>query len=167
MCVCVCVFVCVYLYSYWHLKWRRCTGNRIFDSWTDVLVKVSIFFQTENVIGPRGTQTPNLRIHAECSNRLSYRGQTYSYLFWNAGSGGIDIFVCKVDMWYVNSVQATAVILDSRADVLVKSVEVFLDSNGPVSTTLPQIINIESGIYMFITKHNNIDLSFYNRKFIS
>ena len=70
-------------------------------------------------------------------------------------------------MWNVNSAQATAVILDSRGDALVKCDDVILDRNGPVSTTLPQIINIESGIYVFITKHNNIDLSFYNRKFIS
>ena len=36
----------------------------------------------------RGTPTPNLRIHAECSNHLSYQGQTSVYLYpshdaWN------------------------------------------------------------------------------------
>ena len=42
----------------------------------------------------RGTRTPNLRIHAECSNNnLSHQGQTFAVLcFFDTGSGGIDIF---------------------------------------------------------------------------
>ena len=45
----------------------------------------------------RGTRTPNLRIHAECSNLLSYQGQTfYSPMLLNTGSGGIDIFHVKL-----------------------------------------------------------------------
>ena len=42
----------------------------------------------------RTTRTPSLRIHAECSNYLSYQGQTFFCpMFLNTGSGGIDIFV--------------------------------------------------------------------------
>ena len=41
-------------------------------------------------------------------------------MFFNAGSGGIDIFWRKVNIWNINCVQATALIFDTRTDVLVK-----------------------------------------------
>ena len=41
---------------------------------------------TENVSTWGGTRTPNLRIHGDCSNHLSYQGQSF------AGSGDKDIF---------------------------------------------------------------------------
>ena len=47
----------------------------IFDSRTGVLVKVSKLFRDRKCIELRGTRTPNLRIHAECSINLSYKGQ--------------------------------------------------------------------------------------------
>ena len=40
----------------------------------------------------RGARTPNLRIHAECSNHLSYQGQTCCPMYLNTGSDVIDIF---------------------------------------------------------------------------
>ena len=41
----------------------------------------------------RGTQTPNLRIHAECSNVFELSGPViYCPMFFNTGSDGIDIF---------------------------------------------------------------------------
>ena len=37
--------------------------------------------------------TPNLLIHAECSNYLGYQGQTICCpMFFNPHSGGVDIF---------------------------------------------------------------------------
>ena len=33
---------------------------------------------------------------------LSYRGDISYRMFWNIGSGGIDILICKVDIWNVN-----------------------------------------------------------------
>ena len=42
---------------------------------TDVLVKVTKFWDRKS-LDLRGTRTPNLRIHAEWSNYLSYQGQT-------------------------------------------------------------------------------------------
>ena len=41
-------------------------------------------------------------------------------MFWNIGSGGIDIFLCKVDIWNINCTQAKAFAFDSRSDVLIK-----------------------------------------------
>ena len=46
----------------------------------------------------RGTRTPNLRIHAECSNHLSYQGQTFAVSCLNACSGGMDIFEVKLNL---------------------------------------------------------------------
>ena len=47
----------------------------------------------------RKTRTPDLWIHAECSNHLSYQGQTFAVpYFFNTGSGGIDIFLSKVNI---------------------------------------------------------------------
>ena len=46
----------------------------IFDRQTVVLVKVSEFLR-QNMSRPEGTRTPNLRIHAECCNLLSYQGK--------------------------------------------------------------------------------------------
>ena len=50
-------------------------------------------FWVRKCLDQRGTWTLNLRIHAECSNQLSYKGQAFAVpLFFNTGSGGIDIF---------------------------------------------------------------------------
>ena len=58
----------------------------------------------------RGTRTPNIRIHAECSNLLSYQGQTLlshvvEYWLWR-----YRYFWSKVNIWNVNSARATAFI---------------------------------------------------------
>ena len=49
----------------------------VFDTRTDVLLKVSSFWDRK-CLDMRGTRTPNVRIHAECSKRLSYQGQTFA-----------------------------------------------------------------------------------------
>ena len=48
----------------------------------------------------RGIRTPNLQIHAECSNHLSYQGQIFCcpMFFFNTNSGGIDIFWSNVNL---------------------------------------------------------------------
>ena len=55
----------------------------------------------------RGTRTPNLRIHAECSNHLSYQGQKFAVpCFLNTGSGGIYIYIyVYINIFDVNSIQ--------------------------------------------------------------
>ena len=68
----------------------------------------------------RGTRTPNLRIHAKCSNLLSYQGQTLAvpcfehWLWWYRW------FWSKVNIRNVNCAWATAFILNTRIGVLVK-----------------------------------------------
>ena len=49
----------------------------IFDSWTDVLVKVLKSLR-QKMSRPEGNsiRTPTLWIHAECSNHLAYKGET-------------------------------------------------------------------------------------------
>ena len=51
--------------------------HRSFLTRTGVLVKVSKFWDTK-CLDLMGTRTPNLRIDAECSNLLSYHGQTFA-----------------------------------------------------------------------------------------
>ena len=86
----------------------------IFDSHTDVLVKVSKFWERK-CLGLRGTRTSNFRIQAECSDHLSYQCQIFVVpCFWILA---LNIFVVKLN---VNCVQATAFIVDSRTDILVE-----------------------------------------------
>ena len=50
-------------------------------------------FWNRKYVDLRETRTPNLRIHAECSNHLSNQGQPFAVpCFWKSGSGGTDIF---------------------------------------------------------------------------
>ena len=52
-------------------------------------------FRDRKCLSLRGTRTPNLRIHAECSNHLRSRGQIFAVHVLNTGSGGIDILKLK------------------------------------------------------------------------
>ena len=76
----------------WNANCPRATA--FISARKDVLVKV---FETEHVSTWGGLDPPPppppLRIHAECSNNLSYQGQTFAgTCFRNTGSGGIGIF---------------------------------------------------------------------------
>ena len=62
----------------WNANCARATAF-IFDTRTGVLAKVSKFWDRK-CIDLRRTRTPNLRIHAECSNLLSYQGQTFAMI---------------------------------------------------------------------------------------
>ena len=65
----------------WNVNCARITSF-IFDTITGVLVKVSKFWDRKR-LDLRGTLTPNLRIHVECSNLLSYQSQTLAVpWFW-------------------------------------------------------------------------------------
>ena len=61
----------------WNVNCARATAS-IFDTWTDVLAKVSKFLRQKMSRPEGGTRTPNLRIHAECSNHLNYQGQRFA-----------------------------------------------------------------------------------------
>ena len=60
----------------WNVNCARARAF-IFDTWTGVLVKVSKCLR-QKMYRPEGSRTPNLRIHDECSNLLSYQGQTFT-----------------------------------------------------------------------------------------
>ena len=77
-------------------------------------------FWARECLDLRGTRTPNLRIHAECSNLLSYQGQTFAAACFEHWLWWYRYFLSKVNIWNVNCARATAFIFDTRAGVLVK-----------------------------------------------
>ena len=68
----------------------------------------------------RGTRTPNLRIHAECSNLLSYQVPTFAVPCFEHWLWRYRCFWSKVYIWYVNCALATAFNFDTWMGVLVK-----------------------------------------------
>ena len=50
----------------------------------------------------RGTRTPNLRIHAECSNLLSYQGQTLSLYYYSICHISIESKHCGMQSWSIH-----------------------------------------------------------------
>ena len=66
----------------------------------------------------RGTRTPNLRIHAECSILLSYQGQTFAVQRFEHWLCRYRYFLSKINIWYVNCARATAFIFGTRTGVL-------------------------------------------------
>ena len=78
----------IWRYRYFWSKVNICNVNcerattLIYDTRTDVLVKVSKFLR-QKMSRPEGTRTPNLRIHAESFNHLSYQGQTFAVPFFS------------------------------------------------------------------------------------
>ena len=68
----------------------------------------------------RGTRTPKFRIYAECSNHLSYQGQTFAVPCFEHWLWRYRYFWSKVNIWTVNCARATAFIFDTQTDVLVK-----------------------------------------------
>ena len=82
----------------------------------------------------RGTRTPNLRIHGEFSNLLSYQGHTFAVpCFWTL-HWRYRYFLSKVSIWNINCARGTAFIFDTRTGVLVK-----IDGNWlPTDKKTPQ-----------------------------
>ena len=80
------LIVCKQQHSFWtHERVQLCDSVKVFE--------------TENVSIWVGLETPNLWIHAECSNLLSYQGQTSAVpIFLNTGSRGVDIFEVKLTL---------------------------------------------------------------------
>ena len=91
--------------------------NLTFDMLT---VSEQQHFWDRKCVDLRGTRTPNLRIQAEFSNHLSYQGQTFAVPFFKYWLWRYRYFWSKVNIWNVNCARATAVIFDTRTDVLVK-----------------------------------------------
>ena len=102
----------------WNVNCAQATAF-IFDTRTGVLVKVSKFLR-QKMYRPEGDSNPNLRIHAECSNLLSYQGQTFAVPCFEYWLGQYRYFWSKVNIWNVNCARATAFIFQTRTGVLVK-----------------------------------------------
>ena len=102
----------------WIVYCARATAF-IFDTPTDVLVKVSKFLR-QKMSRPEGARTPNLPIHAECSNHLSYQGQTFAVPWFWILTLSYRYFWSKVNIWNVSCARSIAFIFDTRTDVLVK-----------------------------------------------
>ena len=93
-----------------------------FPPWPLVLLEINLRTCSwdRKCLDLRGTRTPNLWIHAECSNHLSYQGQTFAVPCFEHWLWWYRYFLGKVYIWYVNCARATAFIFDTRTDVLVK-----------------------------------------------
>ena len=63
----------------------------------------------------RGTQTPNLRVNAECSNLLSYQGHTFAVPCCWILALAVQISLSKVNIWNINCARGTAFIFDTQA----------------------------------------------------
>ena len=75
----------------WNVNYVQATAF-IFDTRTDVLVKLSIILSLK-MSRPDEDSNPNLRIHAECSNHLSYP------MFFNIGSIALHCFLWELAMF--------------------------------------------------------------------
>ena len=77
-------------------------------------------FWDRKCLNLKGTRTPNLSMHAECSYHFSYQGthllsHVFEYWLWWCG-----YFWSKVNVSNANCARATAFIFDTRTDILVK-----------------------------------------------
>ena len=98
-----------------------CAGNSIhFRHTTRVFLWKCQSFWDRKCLDLRGTRTPNLRIHDECSNLLSYQGQTFAVPCFEHWLWWYRYFWSKVNFWYVNCARAAAFFFDTRTGVLVK-----------------------------------------------
>ena len=102
----------------WNVNCARATAL-IFDTRTDVLVKVSNIMR-QKMSRSDGDSNPQPSIHAECSNHLSYQGQTFAVPCVEHWLWRCRYFLSKVIISNVNCVRATAFIFDTRTNVLVK-----------------------------------------------
>ena len=64
----------------------------------------------------RGTRTPNLRIHTECFNHLSFCSPMFFwYWLWQ-----YKYFRSQVNIWNLDWARASAFVFDTKTDVFVK-----------------------------------------------
>ena len=102
----------------WNVNCARATAF-IFDTRTDILVILSKVLRPK-CLDPRGTRTPNLRIHAECSSHLSYQGQTFAVQCFGHWLWRYKYFQSKVKISNANCALTTTFIFDTRTDVRLK-----------------------------------------------
>ena len=85
--------------AFWNVNYKRATAF-IFDTRTYVLVEVSKFLR-QKMSRPEWNSTPNLRIHAECSN---HHCKLYSVYTTNIVSSWFVIASCwHIKYWWFNN----------------------------------------------------------------
>ena len=77
-------------------------------------------FEIENVWTWEGLKPPIFGFMPNGLNIWAIRARHLLSQYLNTGSGGIDILLCKVNIWTVDCAWATAFIFDTRTDVLLK-----------------------------------------------
>ena len=78
-----------------------------------MFLRKSWISETENVSTQGGLEPPTFEFMPDAL-LIELLGPDICYpLFWNTGSGGMDIFVCKVNIWNVSYVQATPFISEA------------------------------------------------------
>ena len=103
----------------WNVNCARATAFIFRHTYGCSLWKCQSFWDRK-CLNLRGTQTPNLRIHAECSNHLSYQGQTFAVPCFEYWLWRYRYFWSKVNIWNVNCAWATVFIFDTWTGALVK-----------------------------------------------
>ena len=106
----------IYLYCIFEVKstfelWTVCGQQHLFSTHERMFLWKCQSFWGRKCLELRGTRTPNLRIHAECSNHLSYQGQTFAVPCFEHWLWRYIYFLSKVNMWTVNCARATAFII--------------------------------------------------------
>ena len=114
------IFVFVYKVNIWMST--LCANNSIYFWLED--------FETENVSNQMELEPLTLESIPNAPP-VELPGSVICYpIFWNTGSGGIDIFVYIFNSWNLNCLRVTAFIFDSRTDALEKVSTFFSEKNG-------------------------------------
>ena len=91
--ICICIFEVKLTFEILTV----CGQQHSFSTHQRVFLRKCESFRDRDWLDLRGTRIPNLQIHAEWSNHLSYQGQTFAVLFFSdTGSGSTDIFQIKL-----------------------------------------------------------------------
>ena len=109
----LCIQTCKYMYT--------CKYICLHTSLCICINKVT--FWDRKCLHHRGAWNTNLLIQIEISNHFNFQGQSISdFIFWNTASGDINIFICKVNIWKLNSTAATAPNFISRVRHFYKNI---------------------------------------------
>ena len=99
----------------------NCLRNSIHFRYTNGCSCESVkVFETENVSTWKWLEPPTFGFMPNALTIWAIRARHLLSHVLNTGSGGIDIFWRKVNIWNVNYARATAFIFDTRTDIFVK-----------------------------------------------
>ena len=103
----------------WYVNCVRATAF-IFDTRTGILVKVSKYFETENVSTWGGLEPPTFGCMPNALAYWTIRARHFLSHVFEHWLWRYSYFWSKVNIWYVNCARATAFIFDTRTGALVK-----------------------------------------------